>query len=253
MRVGYARGAEALPECLSNWPSYPGEDQAEQNWLNFYADTSGYIKGLASSALFHIQTSINEAGNPIRTSYGTDEAGVSVQYVGGDGRVFGFGSQGLQYTDKENYPSCGSDWCNQFERYWVGGVSYRNTELELQQIDCSDPTTTATGLACAQNGNTSKTGDLRVLLPFATQEHMTILELYDKDALLAYDPNYCKYSGGAPCVGGTGGDTFSNLDGTNQYNFYQNAGQGASCSGGAGTGTGDCSYATFINAAHGYH
>ena len=45
VRVGYARGGEALPECTQDWPGYMNQALSEQNWLNFYADTSGYIMG----------------------------------------------------------------------------------------------------------------------------------------------------------------------------------------------------------------
>ncbi len=259
MRVGYARGGEALPECLSNWPGFVDQATSKQNWINFYADTSSFIMGASSSAAFHTQTSINEAGSPTATDYGTQEAAVSVQYSGGDGRVFGFGSQGLQTTDKTNAPTCGSDWCHQFERFWAGGSNYKYTEFELQQIDCSDPTAAATGLACAQNGSTSKTGDLRVLLPFALAEHMTILELYNQDALLAYDPKFCDTLSGGSCVSGggsctgTNGDIFSTLDTAHQNQFYQCVGQGATCSGAVGSGTGDCSYQATIDGVHGVH
>ncbi len=121
----------------------------------------------------------------------------------------------------------------------------------MQQIDCSDPTGTATGLACGENGSVSLTGDLTVLLPFATQRHMTILELYSQDALLAYDPYFCKVSGSS-CATGTGGDIFTTLDTTHQNQFFNLVGQGSGCNA-LSSGTGDCSYAAAVTAVDGNH
>jgi hypothetical protein len=254
MRVGYARGAEALPECVSSWPGFVNQTQSRQNWLDFYADMSSYLMGAGASSTFHMQTALNEAGSPTDVSYGTAEAEISVQYTGGDGRVFGFGSQGAQQSDVNNCAGASSDWCNQFNQFWAGGPSYKNTEFELQQIDCSNPTGGGNSSdGCFQGGFPGKTGDLRTLLPWLTSNHVTIIELYNQDALLAYDPNFCNVSGGT-CVNSSPGDWFgSNLSAGTQYSFYTTVGQGATCSGGAGTGTGDCSYATALNAAHGSH
>jgi hypothetical protein len=120
-----------------------------------------------------------------------------------------------------------------------------------------DPTGAATGLACGENGSTSDTGDLRNLLPtFVTGAHMTILEIYNQDALLAYDPAFCTPSG-ASCSSasgtctGTSGDLFSTLDLGHQSQFFECVGQGTSCGGSAGTG--DCSYATAITGTRGTH
>ena len=93
------RGGEALPECLSNWPGGAG---TKQNWLNFYADMSSFLMGAVTGTSLHIETPVNEAGSgpPFDTDYGTQEAGLSVQYTGGDEKVFGFGAQGLQASDR---------------------------------------------------------------------------------------------------------------------------------------------------------
>ncbi len=264
MRVGYARGGEALPECVASWPGYVSQAASRQNWLNFYADTSSYSMGASASSGLHMQTALNAAGTlPPDPSYGTAEAEIAVQYVGGDGKVFGFGSQGMQSNDITNYPNCASDWCNQFIQFWAGGPSYKNTEFELQQIDCSNPTGGGSvSDGCFQNGFPGKTGDLRALfltpyltspLPFVLYNHTTIIELYSQDALLAYDPNFCNVSGGT-CVNVAPGDWFgSDLSAATQYDFYTHVGQGATCSGGLGTGNGDCSYASAVNTVHGSH
>jgi hypothetical protein len=87
--------------------------------------------------------------------------------------------------------------------------------------------------------------DLRTLYPFATSQHVSILELYSQDALLAYDSNFCKVNGSS-CDVDSRYDTFiPSLSVGAQNSFFVNAGVGCS-------GT-NCSYAAAINAAHGYH
>jgi hypothetical protein len=255
-RAGYARGAEGNVECWRQWPGYVSDAQSKQDWLNFYADTSSYVMGL--QAPFHIQTSINEAILPsgtIDTTWASAEAGISVQYSGGnDGKVFGFGAQGLQQSDITNYSMmlpCTSDWCAQFDQYWPGGPSYQYTDFELQQIDCSNPDNGGSGSdTCFQGGHPGKTGDLRTLLPFVTARHATILELYYQDAALAYDPSFCTVSG-STCS--ASGEVFSGLSAATQYDFFNAVGQGTNCPAHVSGGTGDCSYANALNAAHGNH
>jgi hypothetical protein len=258
MRVGYARGGEALAECPEQWPSFTSDSASKSDWLSFYADMSSFLMGAASNSGLHLQAPINTGGEGITdTSYATAEADLSVNYVGGDGKVFGFGSQGMQKSDITAM-TCASDWCSRFGEYWAGGSNYKYTGFELQQIDCSGPTAAGvTGLACGENANISLTRDLRPLVDFAVSEHMTILELYAQDALLAYDPNFCTVSGGscsssvgASCTGSSG-DFFPTLSSALQNQFYQCVGQGSSC--GGGTGTGDCSYQAHLNAASGQH
>src|SRR5260370_23359900 len=102
--------------------------------------------------------------------------------------------------------------------------------LELQQIDCSNPTGYQTTFPNANNcfqgspQGQGKTGNLGTLFPFATSNHGSIIELYSQDALLAFDPNYCKISG-TTCS--SLGDLFgSSLSADTQYNFYTHVGQG---------------------------
>jgi hypothetical protein len=260
MRVGHAYGAEAYPQCQAQWP----QDTTIDAWLSFYADTNNYLMGITNAAeqqlgltIFHMQTSINTGGTPLmpELAYADAEAGLSVQYTGGDLRPFGFGTQGLQNSDYSGYPSsCTADWCQWFGQFWLGGPGYKNSEFELQQIDCSNPTGTNDGGASScflGTGGTGKTGDLRVLLPWiAVTGHATILELYAQDAMLAFDPNFCDPGGGSSCVTTGSGDSFTGLDPGTQYIFFTHVGQGANC--GPGKAFGDC-YAAAVNATHGPH
>src|SRR5206468_11220948 len=93
------------------------------------------------------------------------------------------------------------------------------------------------------------TGDLRPLLPFAVERHATILELYDLDALLAYDPNYCVL----PAVNGLCGPgsvqiPIITLPPQDQLPYFQAVGQP-----GQSGAEGDGSYAAVINSTEGQH
>ena len=126
--------------------------------------------------------------------------------------------------------------------------------LELQQIDCSNPTGTfGSSDGCFIGSSGGETGNLADDYAFATANHAAILELYSQDALLAYDPKFCDTSGGGmSCKNPMGSGLFdwfgADLSASTQYNFYKNAGQGTS--GCSGT---NCPYASAIETAHGPH
>lgn len=162
-----------------------------------------------------------------------------------------------------------SNWCTVFGAWYVNGMP-----LELQQISLSDPFDEN----CASQSPTGKcgippndSGDLRQWLPFAVQNHLTILELYYRDAALAFDPNYCVLNSQTTptsCTAASytvGQNTF--LTAALQFTFFESisggttgVGIGNSCAASVGAVTsaqtgasGDCSYATAINNAHGLH
>jgi hypothetical protein len=116
-----------------------------------------------------------------------------------------------------------------------------NNNLELQTLSLSAPVSVS--------GVNSGTGDLRPLLPFAVSHHMTILELYNLDALLAYDPNYCVL----PLVNGVCGTGSVEiplivLPPQAPPVYFQAVGQP-----GQSGATGDGSYAAVINTTEGQH
>ena len=191
------------------------------------------------------------------------------------GMYNGFGSQGLEQSDTSYYaplncpsinpPGTSENWGCMFSTYWSGATSITNANgtivanpttvpLELQQVDCSNPTgySSGSGSCFLTSHPPGITGDLRTLYPFTTSQHVSILELYSQDALLAYDPNFCDTSAGCSSSGGSckhssAYDWFSTvLSADEQCNFYENVGKGITC-----TGTG-C-YADTINKIHGYH
>jgi hypothetical protein len=238
MRVGRSLGGEAYPLCQPTMELLPAPNAYTKNlWLQYYTDIDDFVQSQGPNML--ILDPLNEAGtgmpgDPKDPSYGTAEAAIAVAHKNANNVVNGFGSQGLQASDITNYPSCASDWCNQFNADFQS-----NDNLELQQLGLSAPVSFS-GVG---------TGDLRPLLPFAVSHHMTILELYNLDALLAYDPNYCVL----PLVSGACGSGSVQIPAITlppaaQAAYFQAVGQP-----GQSGATGDGSYETVINQTQGQH
>lgn len=162
-------------------------------------------------------------------------------------------------------PNTSENWGCMFATYWSGATGSigsmtavpTTVPLELQQADCSNPAgvSSSSGNCFIQvSGNTGLTLDLRPLYQFAINQHATVLELYYQDALLAYDPNYCKISGGT-CVSATNYDWFpSDFTPAVQYGSYCSVGQNTvqGVTGCTGCTGGPC-YADKLNSVHGYH
>ncbi len=238
MRIGKSAGAEAYPYCTSTLQKLPAPNAyTKQGWLNYYTEIDDFVQ--AQNPTMQIMEPLNEAEDPKDVTYGTSEAAIAVGHVNSLGNPNGFGAQGLQASDISNYTNqvlCTSDWCGTFNTY-----STTLYPLELQQYDISDPT----GL-----NSSSHTQDLRPLLPFAVGRHMTILELYSYDALLAFDPNYCVLTVPDTGVCTTGSVSIPAVvfPAANQYPYFQAVGQP-----GQQGATGDGSYATSVNATRGPH
>lgn len=241
MRVGRSAGGEAFPYCPAELEQLTGDNTfTKQGWLQWYTDIDTFVA--QQNPKMQILDPLNEAGNPTDNTYGSAEAQIAVAHENASGKVNGFGSQGLRASDIPNYAQsaddCTSDWCAMFNQYDTAGYP-----LELQQIDLSDPSGGTINSA-------SETGDLRPLLPFAVQRHMTILELYSYDALLAYDPNYCVLAtpDNGTCGAGSVEIPVTELPPQDQNPYFQLVGQK-----GQTGATGDGSYATVINQTEGQH
>jgi hypothetical protein len=239
MRVGRSVGGEAYPYCIPNMEALPAPNTyTKSGWLQYYTDIDDFVQTQGPKML--ILDPLNEAGAGATKdpTYGTAEAGIAIAHKNANNVVNGFGSQGLQASDITNYPSCASDWCNMFNANYQS-----NDNLELQQLSLSAPK--------AVSGVNSGTGDLRPLLPFAVSHHVTILELYNLDALLAYDPNYCVINSPDNGLCGAGSVEIPTivLPATAQEPYFQAVGQ----PGQGGAAKGDGSYATVINQTEGQH
>ena len=273
IRVGVGAGGEAGVICASvlhTWTSY-----IESTWVNgtngWYDTVNSVVQ--AANPRMQILFSIN-AGDPaaFNASYATQEAASAAAHYNAIGGYNGFGSQGLQSADigfsvnacpgGSGVPSTANNWGCMFTKYWSGATmanvgtgmtaSPTTVPLELQTAECSNPTTIMGTNNCYTSG-VGVVGSLGPnLLSFANSTHVAIIELYNQDALLAFDPNYCDNVSGN-CSHSSGYDwSVPTLSAVTQYNFYTGVGQGMSC--GAGTGTGDaCTYAGYIASAHGYH
>jgi len=239
IRVGRATGGEAYPYCTNILEGLPSPNTYSMNgWLQYFTEIDDFVQ--AQNPAMQILDPLNAAETPPLTSYGSAEAQIAVAHHNAKGVVNGFGSQGMRSADISNYPqnpdTCSSDWCAMFDKYYTAGYP-----LELQQIDLSSPS--------ASINSDSETGDLRPLLPFAVQRHMTILELYAFDALLAYDPNYCVLPlNHGVCGPGSIEIPITTLDPTLQGPYFQVVGQK-----GQNGATGDGSYAAAINKTEGPH
>jgi hypothetical protein len=239
MRVGRSVGGEAYPYCIANLEELPAPNTYSMTgWLNYYTQIDEFVQ--AQGPKMQILDPLNQSGSGSTAdlTYGSDEAAIAVTYNASNA-TNGIGSQGLQASDITNYPGsdCSSDWCAMFDMYYPTGIP-----LELQQLGLSAPVAIA--------GTNSATGDLRPLLPFAVTRHMTILELYYLDALLAYDPNYCVLTSTAGACDASSSVSIPTIElpAGDQYTYFQAVGQP-----GQTGATGDGSYATTINTAQGQH
>ncbi len=135
-----------------------------------------------------------------------------------------------------------SYWCTAFQSYYATG-----SPLELQQGGLSDPldSTCVPPFSIGINGcgyePIGDVGDLRMWMPLEVSSRANVIELFYLDAALAFDPNYPSYNI-------TNSGTF--LTAAQQTLFFNIVGQGTTCSGGSGSGNGDCSYANVINQIH---
>ncbi len=291
-RPSVARGGEAIPICTNRVPlsnSTPpfGASTNTLIWNAWYEQIAKTVQ--AASPLMPVLFSLS-AGDPAfpDANFAADQASRLQTYATARGDYFGFGSQGLAYLDKTGFvvgncpdgsgaPDTGNNWGCMFGKYWSGAnatlyattmdtPSPSNDPLELQQIDCSNPDSSFSSSnpgSCFQGGWPGKTLDLTVLYPFTVGQNVRILELYSQDALLAFDPLYCKLpTSGTNCdiAPAHGGDGFGGALGSDvQYDFFNKVGIGTACSGTyagvvaqAGATVSACGYANSLtNSIHG--
>jgi hypothetical protein len=280
IRPGVARGGEAIPLCTTAGPlggGAPGTTPpyTKGEWQTWYTSVNTTVQ--AAQPHMQIVYSINSGDVQAKNvTYATGEAGIAVSYSSATGLYNGFGSQGLQIADDTSFGTCpgtsgppttSNNWGCMFTQYWSGGSTPTTVPLELQQVDCSNPSGyVPLGTSNCFIGSTGLTGDLRTVYPFATSNHVSILELYHHDALLAFDPFYCVVSV-STCAFTTNPLTSSDSFGTDlsldaQYDFFNNptdaVGIDHSCYTkynvpDPGDGKGTCQYAATITAAHGPH
>jgi hypothetical protein len=170
IRIGLGRGGETFPgqnfgtdPCTNTFVNKWG--WTDTNWTNYVNAMLAYEGKLKSPK--QLMLGIDSVDS---NSMPDSEAAAAVSLK------IGFGNQGMNANDITKYPHCSSDWCDLFSEY------KGDEPLELQSIALSSPQGDA------------PVGSLVQLLPFAVQNHATILEIYCYDWLLAFDPNYPGYS-----------------------------------------------------------
>jgi hypothetical protein len=166
IRIGLAHGGETFPApnfgtdpCTNTFINKWG--WTDTTWTNYVDAMLNYEATLKSTKQLMVGIDSYDSDTMPESEAAT---AVSLHIA--------FGNEGLQLTDMTNYPHCSSDWCDLFAEY-TGDVP-----LELQPIALSSP-----------QGD-PPVGSLVTLLPFAVTNHVTILEIYCDDWLLAFDPNY---------------------------------------------------------------
>lgn len=237
-----------------NCSSTTGRSQTNANntWLGDYIAKINYNQSL--SPTMYRYWPIDYIASDY--SYPNGMAADAVSAGNGMGHINGFGSQALSAADAQMGATCIANWCSLFGTY-----SSYGSPLELQPISLSDPSNqTCAGNTCGTPPKFS--GDLRVWLPFAVNNHATVFEIYYADLGLAFDPKYCTHMQVGPpayCDAGYYPQFLSQIQewqwfsAGNSGSLSQGVGQGSTCSAYSTIGNGDCSYATYIIAAHGPH
>jgi hypothetical protein len=255
-----ARGGEVVMLCpdqmvADGFPGYASQAQAKTTWLAWIQNSINYMATL--NPTFQVINSMNPGwtGSSPDYSYADAQAGYAIAASNAGGHRNGFGSQGLQATDKCSAtpppPYSSADWVTSAANYYSGGsVSPGTQPIEGQQIDRSDPTAVYNGSCIWQSGLTgvpgfqgaggtrSSTGSLVAYLPYAKSRHLSTLELYAFDAALAFDPTYCIESAGTCGTGSYPGAVYGmRCQGPTSATL-------PTCPGGHGDGT----YAAALNA-----
>jgi hypothetical protein len=285
-RFGGSANSEWYPYCISalealaspyKYVMGSGMANTSVGWLNdYYMGMGLYLQSLDPA--LKIIHAINSANIPVNYTYAHDEAAIAVTFSNRFGIRDGFGSQGLSAQDEyycttygcgfgSSYPSA-SDWYPLFNEYSPSGVPL---ELQPESISFPGDTTCQPPMQSCGVGDGNYSGDLPTFLyPFATSNGATDVEIYWRDLELAYDGgNYCQLPMAGTCHSLPAGSCVAPpasistdnqlLSRNQQLCFFQDVGQGQvppppSCIGTPQTGaTGNCSYATAINAAAGPH
>jgi hypothetical protein len=186
IRFGLGHGGETIP--VADWNS--GDDcskQFETNWGLTISTWEGYLKTMLDyEASLHSQVQLMVGITPMGTDNGVPDYVANTAVPLG----IGFGSQGLEEKDVNNCAGSTADWCTLFNNNFTQKVP-----LELQTLAQSCPDSTKCGCPTSMQ---CATGSLATLLPFATANHVTVLELYYQDWLVALDPGYPGYPGTVP-------------------------------------------------------
>jgi hypothetical protein len=157
MRAGYVEGGENTPICHAKWPGWSNE-----KFLQYFQEMTDYIAGLHSSVRF-----VQNANAFLGMEVADREADI-LHRAG-----FGIGMQNLKDTDKDaddRGKPCAGDWCAWARKY---PRDFRYLQPSIKQ---------------------STPQALAVYLPLARKLGINALEIFPKDLLMAYAPNYPGYA-----------------------------------------------------------
>lgn len=225
-RIGLGKGGEInLPKGWQEPETACGTAYTKA-WGYTAGDSAGYTWNAYLKAMLEYEGGPNFDGRtspkqlmvsitPVRAPGATpEEVADFIAPIAAAHRI-GFGNQGLSTQAMENCKGMQADWCDLFARF-TGVVP-----LELQTLGRSCPQGASQcqsqqqgqGQGQGQSGGqrqgqggqgwnpargqgqgtmaklTNQTGSLVPLLPFAIENHATILEIYTDDWLVAFSPN----------------------------------------------------------------
>jgi hypothetical protein len=167
IRIGLGRGGE----------TFPGQNFGSDPCTNTFVNKWGWTDTTWTNYVNAMLTYEATLKSPKQLMVGLDSVDSSImpdsEAAAAISMKIGIGNQGMDANDITKYPHCSSDWCDLFAEYKGSDLP-----LELQTIALSSPQ------------NDAPVGSLVNLLPFAVQNHATVLEIYTDDWLLAFDPNY---------------------------------------------------------------
>jgi hypothetical protein len=189
IRVGTVVGGENYLWCNTEQQGQVTPSNSTQMQAVFLNFTNAMFSNAAASATngMQLMAATNGGSSSAQECDWADAMGAQAVSHG-----FHLGSEGLSNTDLTGFsngrvctglvgtshPGCSNDWCNLASAY-QGQTTFR----ELQLAGISDPTCVGTDSSCSP-------GSLTVILPFATQNHVTVFELFAQDLFTAYNPNW---------------------------------------------------------------
>jgi hypothetical protein len=188
IRFGLGQGGESYPTpawmnahslCRTAFQTWLGSTDSTlelQSWVNNYIvpelNWEGAMMAQARGRFGRVPLIVSSFNNVGNSNYLPDTAAPDAAANG-----IALGNQGLQASDTVSCAGANADWCQNAAAY----ASQVPTQLKTFAQSCPSGAAGCTAASIL-------TGPLPPLLNFATQNHATILEIYQNDLLTAFDP-----------------------------------------------------------------
>jgi hypothetical protein len=209
IRFGMTQGGEASPLCntagsnSSGWPKY-----SKYTYLAYISDMTHYFGGLGTTTIPQV-ADMHMVGSTPDADYADQEAlyafnnsiGISTNGLDVNDVLNVTGGTGYTQLCSTTPKGCtNGDWYYNFKVVTVGtGTGYCGQTMtngnkpicSLQTLTASTPTSNTV----PNTGSLSAEGAFPGLIPTASGNGATNLEIYPIDTLLAVSPNYCSDTG----------------------------------------------------------